>query len=609
MNEMKPFRFWVQSVLPVVYDDSLSYLEIVSKLTEYINHLIENDNYFNAELAEFNERLNDISGEIEQDVEDYLDEFVQSEEFVEILSPIITQYLNEVIRQTYDTYSDALDAELNDGDIFYTLGFREVNDGGSGEYIVSDTQPTTVYISYGSKYALVVGDLNVKALGAYGDGVHDDTAYFSACKESTKPLYIPKGTYVVNNSLSFSNRKIIGDNAHIDLTSAVPYENAYFRWADKSNGEISGIRFDGTNSDYLGYCLSCIGNVDCNYEDIKFENCNGYCLRVNDNLRCVFNNIYGKNITGGQGYPGGIVYGMGIVECSFENIRCHRIADHAIYIVHNSEDIVISNCVLYECGYNSLTSGAAIIIYGSSKNITINNCVCDKCKCGITVQRYPDEGSPSNVIISNCIVTNASQDGFTIFGETENNVIGCIVSNCIARDIGQDGFNIRYTTGCSIYNCEIYDSARDCIDIIDSSYLLVSGCRAKPKTSSTAYNTNRGSSLSTNNLILKNCIAVKNVDTAPSFNIRKVNKGIIDGCIVFGNNNIYDYILSDSVGMTFFGPNYNSVSYNGISFGRGVPIGYNANIGDIYINTDTSINVVVYQYTAANTWTPIVNRT
>lgn len=43
-TSMKPFRFWCQKVLPLVYDDSLSYYEVLCKVVDYINHLIETDN-------------------------------------------------------------------------------------------------------------------------------------------------------------------------------------------------------------------------------------------------------------------------------------------------------------------------------------------------------------------------------------------------------------------------------------------------------------------------------------------------------------------------------------------------------------------------------------
>lgn len=40
---MKHFRFWCQKVLPLVYDDSLSYYEVLCKVAKYINDLIDSD--------------------------------------------------------------------------------------------------------------------------------------------------------------------------------------------------------------------------------------------------------------------------------------------------------------------------------------------------------------------------------------------------------------------------------------------------------------------------------------------------------------------------------------------------------------------------------------
>ena len=42
-NYVRPFRFWCQKVLPLVYDDSLSYYEVLCKVVKYINDLIDSD--------------------------------------------------------------------------------------------------------------------------------------------------------------------------------------------------------------------------------------------------------------------------------------------------------------------------------------------------------------------------------------------------------------------------------------------------------------------------------------------------------------------------------------------------------------------------------------
>jgi hypothetical protein len=50
MPALKHFRFWCQKVLPLVYDDSLSYYEVLCKVVEYINNLIDTDREIFSEL-------------------------------------------------------------------------------------------------------------------------------------------------------------------------------------------------------------------------------------------------------------------------------------------------------------------------------------------------------------------------------------------------------------------------------------------------------------------------------------------------------------------------------------------------------------------------------
>ena len=43
MSDVKHFKFWCQKVLPLVYDNSLSYYEVLCKVVKYINDLIDSD--------------------------------------------------------------------------------------------------------------------------------------------------------------------------------------------------------------------------------------------------------------------------------------------------------------------------------------------------------------------------------------------------------------------------------------------------------------------------------------------------------------------------------------------------------------------------------------
>ena len=40
--DVAPFRYYVQMVLPAVYGDELSYYEVLAKVTEKLNEVIEN---------------------------------------------------------------------------------------------------------------------------------------------------------------------------------------------------------------------------------------------------------------------------------------------------------------------------------------------------------------------------------------------------------------------------------------------------------------------------------------------------------------------------------------------------------------------------------------
>lgn len=92
------FRFWCYKVLPLVYDDSLSYYEILCKMVTYINNLIETDKVQNDEINKLKQEV--------QKVQNWINNFDTS--FAE---SIIAQYLATMI---FVTISD-------EGYMIYTI--------------------------------------------------------------------------------------------------------------------------------------------------------------------------------------------------------------------------------------------------------------------------------------------------------------------------------------------------------------------------------------------------------------------------------------------------------------------------------------------------------
>lgn len=80
---LRHFRFWCQSVLPLVYDDSLSYYEVLCKVVEYINNLIETDKDIFSDIKELKDEL--------KVVQDWIDNYDTS--FIE---EIIAEYVKMV---------------------------------------------------------------------------------------------------------------------------------------------------------------------------------------------------------------------------------------------------------------------------------------------------------------------------------------------------------------------------------------------------------------------------------------------------------------------------------------------------------------------------------
>lgn len=80
--DVAPLRFWCQKVLPLVYDDSLSYYELLCKVVDYINNLIETDNDI---ISDMDSMKSDLSV-----VKDFVDNFD-------------TSYAEQVLRETIAT--------------------------------------------------------------------------------------------------------------------------------------------------------------------------------------------------------------------------------------------------------------------------------------------------------------------------------------------------------------------------------------------------------------------------------------------------------------------------------------------------------------------------
>lgn len=59
-GNLRHFRFWCQKVLPLVYDNSLSYYEVLCKVVDYINKLIDSDKEIVADIDLLKQEMDEV---------------------------------------------------------------------------------------------------------------------------------------------------------------------------------------------------------------------------------------------------------------------------------------------------------------------------------------------------------------------------------------------------------------------------------------------------------------------------------------------------------------------------------------------------------------------
>ena len=114
------FRFWCQTALPLTYDDSLSYYELLNKVVNYLNHTIEDLTAVESNtsaLAEAYDKLqkyvNDYFDDldVEAELRNVLDAMAEDGTLDALLDPLVENQLPGVV----DEKIDGVVAEQIDG--------------------------------------------------------------------------------------------------------------------------------------------------------------------------------------------------------------------------------------------------------------------------------------------------------------------------------------------------------------------------------------------------------------------------------------------------------------------------------------------------------------
>lgn len=120
-TDLQPFRFWCQKVLPLVYDNSLSYYELLCKVVDYLNKTMEDVDMLEGDVTGLHEAYKKLQGyvndyfstlDVQKEINNKLDDMTENG----TLSNLISVYVKTSPQYATNT------SEMTDKTVLYING-------------------------------------------------------------------------------------------------------------------------------------------------------------------------------------------------------------------------------------------------------------------------------------------------------------------------------------------------------------------------------------------------------------------------------------------------------------------------------------------------------
>lgn len=155
-EDLKPFKAWFQKTLPLAYDDSLTYQELLYKLIAKINEVVESQNQTNENFDELYALFIQLKEyvdnyfknlDVQEEINNKLDEMVADG----TLDKIIAKYLKYQLVVNPEGYGAVGDGVTNDAAAFKKMFTDAQNNG----YIIKLTKPKYNVAGIGRPYIII----------------------------------------------------------------------------------------------------------------------------------------------------------------------------------------------------------------------------------------------------------------------------------------------------------------------------------------------------------------------------------------------------------------------------------------------------------------------
>ena len=232
------FRYWCQKVLPLVYDDSLSYYELLNKIVVYLNNTIEDvskaEGNIDSLLTAYTQLQNYVNDyfdnlDVQEQINNKLDEMAENGELSDLLEPfipdLVTAWLNEhitptspIVDNTLSITGAAADAKVTGDEIAKAIkSLTYISHDDLNGYTTANDFPNNSVICIGSN----VIETDIANLPSYGELSYVITTSYASNAASKCQLYmgVSRFAFRVRTSGTWGSWKITANNA-----SALKYE-------------------------------------------------------------------------------------------------------------------------------------------------------------------------------------------------------------------------------------------------------------------------------------------------------------------------------------------------------------------------------------------------
>lgn len=391
-KKLKPFELFCMNNFPFIDAtfDANTYYELLSKVVEYLETIRQNNEITIENVIKLDKNLELLKNyvntyfdnlDIQTEINNKLDSMAESG----LLQDIILNYVT--VTKVYDTYElmieDLNESTLETGMRLKTLGYHTLNDGGNAIYYLTNLNSEKIgyTIPVKDNYSLVLvnnGTINVKQLGAYGNGTLDDSESFQIAVDNFENIEINEGTYLLNSSISIERSEQIviygiGDNSIIKVNS-----NIYaFDLVDPSNKIIKDLYFDINNGGAIIKTSNSTNKMDLKIKNIRSESKTSTNVLINVKyMHHVFiEDCYLVNRS--TDYKAICVKLDGVVNGRINNNTISYFGK-GVYITNTStftnEGIIISNNLLYQNDSQIISDNTNNLLYYNINNNTFDFC-------------------------------------------------------------------------------------------------------------------------------------------------------------------------------------------------------------------------------------------